>query len=170
MTKISRREITPDSEGCPGRDYLRSEGRSTGGERRAGSKRPGLEQMRRGRLEYAQADFGGQIGGQRQRWQKEHRLQNRCRNRQAKLRAVVLGLFQRKTAAIIAILAGVAHRLIIHCTLKNLKAGKGFELAMRGGRQPEERCQGENDVSEMPHVSIDTRRRTNVQSNLRACV
>ena len=79
---------------------------------------------------------------------------------------MVLGLFQRKAAAVTAILAGVAHRLIINCTLKKLKAGNGFQMAMRGGGQPEERCQGENDVSKMPHVSIDTDRRANVQSNL----
>ena len=72
------------------------------------------------------------------------------------MRAIVSGLFQRKAAAVAAILAGVAPRLVINRALKKIKAGKRFEMAMRGGGQLEERCQGKHDVSEMPHANIDT--------------
>lgn len=75
-----------------------------------------------------------------------------------KLFGFVLGFFHRETPAVAAILAGIAPGLFINRTLKECEAGKGFKLAMGGRRQPEERCQGKHDVSEMPHASIDSGR------------
>lgn len=41
--------------------------------------------------------------------------------------------------------------LTLGSATKKLKAGHGFELAMCGNWQPNEGCQGENDVPKTPH-------------------
>ena len=76
-------------------------------------------------------------------------------------------MFQRGTGAVAAVLALVGAELPGDGTLKELQAGEGFQLAMGGRGQPEERCPGENEVAKVPHGNIDSATRVFVQIILR---
>ncbi|MEY4387968.1 MAG: hypothetical protein RLY20_3251 [Verrucomicrobiota bacterium] len=148
----------------PGRDYLRSKGRSTGEKSRAGEEMPAGRQVRRCCREDAAAYLGGQAGyrgdlGHEQNWE-----QLGSRDCQASVLGSILRLLQSAAGA-----AVVCRRVTVsgfHGAAEEFEAGDGFKLAMRGDGQPEKGCQGKHDGSKTPHAGIDTRRAADVQTYL----
>jgi hypothetical protein len=84
------------------------------------------------------------------------------------LAGFVLRLFNRAAAAVAAVSAAI-WSLCGQGTLEKFEARNFFQLAMCGHWQPEESCQREKDVSEMPHAHIDAGKLQTVQLNLKQC-
>lgn len=114
---------------------------------------PGLEQLWWCRREDAHADFSGQGGKGLQPGRSENREERRRRDSQWNVVSPVLGLLAR--TAIAAILGRMVRVCGGHRTTQKFQTGHGFQLAMCRSRQPEEGCQGKNDVLETPHADID---------------